>query len=246
MSAGTREGEAALRRALSSWAGRESGAYIVLVQRVGFLAAPSEATVAFVLAEYTTWQKKHDARRAPACAYTLGAVAAAVARTDRERARRLADRLVMDLYAAKTDDDRAALLRGLGNAGLSEDATALTIYAADPSDDVRAAAATGLRRMESDAAVAALLRLVTDKSGAVARAAVASLFRHALADAAWGALDDAIASDRIAELGRVTLVNELSQKLGDDPHVEVWLRLLHDARSTDPQLRMRIESLVAM
>ena len=243
--AGATEGEAALRRALASWAARDTDSYIVLVQRVGFLAAPSDASVDFVMTEYTKWQKKHDARRAQACAYTLGALAAAVAHTDREHARKIADRLVTDLYAAKTDDDRAALLRGLGNAGLAEDAAAVTIYAADPSDDVRAAVASGLRRMPSESAVATLLRLVTDPTGAVGRAAIASLFRHALNDSAWGTLNDAIAADRIGDAARVVLVNELAQRLGDDPHVETALRLLHDARSTDPQLKIRIESLVA-
>ena len=134
---------------------------------------------------------------------------------------------------------------GLGNAGLAEDAAAVTIYAADPSDEVRAAVASGLRRMPSESAVATLLRLVTDPSGAVARAAIASLFRHALTDSAWGTLNDAIAADRIGDAARAVLVNELARRLGDDSHVETALRLLHDARSTDPQLRIRIESLVA-
>ena len=39
---------------------------------------------------------------------------------------------------------------------------------------------------------------------------------------------------------------ELSRKLGDDPHAERSLRTLHDAPGTDAQLRMRIESLVAL
>ncbi len=243
--AGTSQGEAALRKALASWGSREPDTYIVLVQRVGFLAAPSDATIDFVGSEYAAWQKKHDARRTQACAYTLGALAGAVAHTDRERARKIADRLVMDLYAAKTDDDRAALLRGLGNAGLAEDVTAVTIYASDPSDDVRAAVATALRRMNADAAVPALLRLLTDKNGAVARAAVSSLFRHTLDDSAWAAINDTIATGRLAALARGALLNDLARKLGDDPHAETALRLLHDAPTTEPQIRMRIESLVA-
>jgi len=242
---GTVEGEAALRRALASWAARDPETYVLLVQRVGFLAAPSDATLDFVVREYDTWRKKRDARRAQACAYTLGALAAAASHARRERGRAIADRLVMDLYAAKTDDDRVALLRGLGNAGFAEDAAAITIYAADPGDDVRAAVAAALRRVDDDRAVAVLLRLVTDSSGNVARTAITSLFRHTLADASWSALDAAIATDKIPRTARAALVNELAKKLGDDAHAPVSLRLLHDAPSTDNDLRMRIESLVA-
>ena len=238
---GTAQAQKALEAALKAWAQRDDHTYVVLVQRVGYLRRPSIDTLAFVDAEYA---KHRGTDRGRACAYALGALAAAGRDEQAEKSNAIVTELVGDLAKAKSDDDRSALVRGLGNAGYPTTIGAIVAHRGSESADVRAAVAAALRKVDGPPVVDALLELVTDRDAVVAATAFASLFRKELDDATWARLHELFDARKISSSAHETLLSGLSARRGESPQVTAILVAIIASPDVDSSVRQRAESIL--
>lgn len=237
---GTPEAQRAAAEALRTWAAKDDASYVALVQRIGYLRHPSPDTLAFAEAEYL---RQKGTERGDACAYMLGALAAAAREGQPDRAQAIVARLVADLASA-AGDSREALIRGLGNAGFESALSAITAHKAAKDASVRAAVASAMRKMEGHAAVDALLELVVDEDAVVASTALGSLFRKHLDDDAWARLQRAAAEERIPEGAQSDLVNGLAARRAETPRAAAILVAMVAAPNLHPKTRMRVESVL--
>lgn len=242
--AGMPEGQAALARALTAWGARDDASYVILVQRIGYLRKPEGATLSFVEAEYARWR---GTPRGRACAYTLGALAAAASNEPSQAARAtvMVATLAEDLAKAKAVDEREARIRGLGNSGMPEAVPAILAQAKDGDVTIRLAVASALRRMDGDDVVDTLLALVTDPSADVASAALPSLFRQDLVDADWQALHVALVEHRIPKEAQDALVNGLAAHRGESPYVAAMLVAMAASDDVSPRVKARVETVLS-
>ncbi len=194
-SEGSPRAQAALRRSLE---GVEADpAYGLLVQRLGFLDAPTAETLEFLAARI---EGEHDLAAATALGSVVGKLG--------EEASEANERLVEMLDGREDEEGTAALLRGLGNAGLERNLSTVEAYAEDERVAVRASAAIALRKTGSEGARAVLRRLAGDPSEAVRGTALESLREvgpKAADSAALRALVEAgtIPSHQLVEAGRL-------------------------------------------
>jgi hypothetical protein len=237
---GTPEGQKALEAALRGWAS-EGSLFITLVQRVGYLRQPTLDTLAFVEGEYA---KNRATNRGYACAFTLGALAAAAREKYGDRANAIVATLTGDLAHTSDDTQREELLRALGNAGFESTVEAIVTHRASPSARVRAAVASALRRPEGPLVVDALLDLSTDADRVVATTAFASLFRKTLDDDAWARLHRAFDDGKISEGAQEALLTGLSSHRGESPQVTALLVAIVASPNATSQVKQRAESVL--
>jgi len=179
-STGHEQAQAAAMRVFDPEAGvlrKGSEEEAILFLRLGFFSRPTKALTDFVSERYAKAKAEDDTPMRRASAIALGDLVSAVARTDRLRARELDDALVLDLYAEKNVQDRATLIRALGNAALEEDAIAIRLQSHDPEPDVRAAVASAFRRFDSAEVRRTLIELIGDERLGVQSLAISSLDR---------------------------------------------------------------------
>lgn len=243
--AGHPRGQRAMVSALArgGWAeAAPDDVYTELVQRLGHLELPTVETLAFVERE-----RRAAARRAPrsprslALAYTLGAVARARGEVDRPAARRAMTELVGDLRVAKTAEEQAALLRAVGNGSFSEDAAEVLAFASSPDPGVRAAVASALRNMRAPdgAPLTAIVGLLSDAEGTVARSAAQSFARRDVSE--LEALDWTLLGS-VHPDARGPLADFLLTRRGDLRAADAVLERLAADPDTDGKLRQRIAS----
>ncbi len=240
VAAGTPEAQAALVRDLERGRFLDADERLVLLQRLSYLREPTAPTATYVANAYA---KSRHRPLGFAAAHTLGAIAAAVSTTDADAAAALVAPLVEDLSNTTSTDERTALVRALGNAGLPGTERAVVPYAADSDPALRQAVARSLRRTE-ESATTTLLALAADAEPLVAEAALDSLFRKELSDGDWAALARIVEKDEMPRLAQGRLVTGLGEHRGSSPKVpEILLRLLASP-SLDAKLVQQVEGIL--
>lgn len=149
-----------------------------LVQHTALVEAPIPELAAFVLAAHERAFVAGDDALRRASAYPLGALAGRIALTDAALAERML-RPLRDALAAATDpDDRAAVIAGLGNAGMPEDLERIRTLVDDPDARVRGDVINALRHHRSTASDDVLFVALRDPSRSVAATALATIADH--------------------------------------------------------------------
>lgn len=240
VAAGTPEAQAALVRDLERARFFDEDERLVLLQRLSYLREPSAPTVTYMANVYA--RSRHRALGF-AAAHTLGALAAVVSKGDADTAAALVAPLVEDLSTATSTEERAALVRALGNAGLPGTERAVVPYAEDPDPTLRQAVARSLRRTE-EPATKTLLALAGDAEPLVAEAALDSLFRKDLSEADWATLALIVEKDAMPRLAQGRLVTGLGEHRSSSPKVaEILLHLLAQP-SLDEKLVHQVEGIL--
>jgi hypothetical protein len=234
-SAGHHEAQLAMRAALGSDAATRDPAYGLLLQRFSAVARPEPESAAF-LADHAR-AGDHDLARASL--YALGATTGRLG--DASETRRYNDVLVEAYRAAKQPAERAAALRALGNAGLTDDVP-LAVAALGASDvEERAAATAALRHVVTPETTAALLDRVADPAAPVGAEALSALAARPLDDAELDRIAAAVDSASRETDGLV--VNLAASRLASSPNAAALLeRVL--AKTDDPSLQARIRTLL--
>lgn len=237
---GHAQAQAALRRLLATDAARQGPGAAALYQRLALLDAPDAATLDLAESRFDT---DEGPSRGPA-AVVLGAVAGQRHRSgDLEGARRANEKLVSALRAAGEPGERAALVLGLGNAGLEENVATLRALAEDEDSGVRGAVATALRKTATPEAEALLLDLLTDADPQVQLDASESLARQSVSDLTLRAVEARAASGAIALDAVPGVVTFLSAHLESEPG-RAALRALLARDGLDPVMQQRIRGLL--
>ena len=240
-SGGTAEAQAVMRDVLADPDVRARGKYGVWLQRFSFLWRPRPETAAFLLDEHTRALGEEDPLVRRGILYPMGTVAARVAAVDPVAAAALRTRLREALDAADTDDDLAAAIGGLGNAGAAEDVALVLAHAGAASPAVRAEVARALRTSTSPAATAALSRLLADSHPLVASVALSVLDeRHAGVDDSLRLAAFALGGAYVPALAP-RLTSALARRRDDDPWMRAALVAMRE-RTHDPRERNRIEA----
>jgi hypothetical protein len=152
-------------------------AYGLLVQKLGVVEHPTEATASYVESVYRDAHGRGDQQAALNDAAALGGVAGKLARGgDAAAARRIVSRLEGDLRSAATAEDRRGLILALRNAGAAGDPD-VRVFANDPSTTVRGELARSLGDVPTADARATLSSLALDGDTVVATNALQSLDR---------------------------------------------------------------------
>jgi hypothetical protein len=241
-SAGTPEAQAVMREALAvAPVQADRDLHARLLARFAFVRAPEAASATHVLTTHLAAAGDPDDPLYLTTLHTLGSVGRRASGRDPAVGAALHAALLLRLDAARTNDERIAALAGLGNYASAADVPRILVHAAAPAPEVRAQAATSLRRIPAPAARAALLDLVGDPDGDVAIAALGALdgMEPTVADA------DAVAS--LLAAGAVTpeihahAANVFSRWLAEEREVlgapaRRGLLALAD-RTTDPEQR---------
>jgi hypothetical protein len=167
----------------------EKEGYAHYLQRYMLLPKPARASAELLFSIYTgakTAKAAKEDTTADAAAVPLGAVAKKLTLAGEvELGTKIHGQLLSDLAAATGDENRIALLKGLGNGAFAEDDAVVAKYAASPASHVRDQAAFSLRNLDSPLSRATLFALAQDKNQNVAVTAVRALKRQSLSAADW-------------------------------------------------------------
>jgi hypothetical protein len=213
----------------------------LLRQRLTFVRHPSSETLAFV----TTKAGGTDSFRDPA-RMSLGAMAGALARSDRSPEAAAAAQRLVDWYDdARDDDERDVLVRALGNAGV--DGFDGPVLAAARADDprVRAVAASALRKLRSPRAHAALIALMRSNDAAVSRRAIDSLGERPFSAEVAEAVQAAVVDGALPDASYQPLVNLLAKNARTDATARATLTAILSADVHDAQVKARVRQILA-
>jgi len=237
---GHEQAQAATRALLSADSVRKDPAYAFLVQRIGYVAAPTAQTLAF--AETLRSDEDADIRRA--ATYSYGALAKGLAAGPRAvEATRITTALADELSRSDVVEDRVALLGALGNASTADSYGAVVGYAADKEAKLRHAAATALRGSEDRAHREALLGLMGDREVAVQRAAMRSLAEGELAAHEQRRIAEIVGQGQTARANDPLVVTLLQQRVTGDARDRA-LRFVLERADDDARLRARIRGIL--
>jgi hypothetical protein len=238
---GTPAAQTVLVDALRTLSEPEEDVYITLIQRLGHLRQPTEATARFIEDEHA---KRRGTPRGRAAAYALGAIAGAMEAEAPSRAESLLVPLVSAVKHATVFADKEAAIRGLGNAGIRSSLEIIAAENASPSVEVRRAVASALRKFDEPRAAETLVSLIGDSDTSTAVTAMQSLFRYDLSPSIWDAIERAYREGHIAKGAENTLVSALSEKRGEDPHAIGLLVAMVASPETSVEARQRAESIL--
>jgi hypothetical protein len=161
--------------ALDGTRGLESDrSYGLLMQKLGVIEHPTQATVAYVEAAYRDAHGRND-EAALNDAAALGGVASKLARSgDTVEAHRIVSRLEGDLRSARSSEEKRGLILALRNAGAAGDSD-VRAFAKDPNSNVREEVARSLGDVQTADSRAVLDSLAMDADPVVATNALQSL-----------------------------------------------------------------------
>ncbi len=234
----------ALVRLVNSAAVRNSPDRAALVQRFAFVDAPTTKSADTLLALYADGKRAQAEDLRLTSAFALGSAAGHMAKAgDSAAAQRYAGRLVDELAASKTSEDKAALLRALGNAGLESNTEVAKRYAEDADSDVREAATRALRKVETKAATDTLVGALVDNSGAVQAGALDGLTRRKLDDATLSQVAEAARANGFAKRLDGAILN-LCQRYPSSPAAAEMVRTVLARPDADPSLRARARMML--
>lgn len=175
-SAGSPEAQATMRKLLAAPAAREdAAAHRMLVQRFALVERPTRESLDFVRELGRDAERRGDGDTARAALVTEGAVIGRrlLAHEDDAAgdARALLARATKDL-SSHSAQERAALVKALGNLHHPDAATALAAHVKDGNAEVRASVASALRGTKGERTTQILFELAGDRDAHVARTAV--------------------------------------------------------------------------
>ncbi|CAN5924074.1 hypothetical protein BH11MYX4_BH11MYX4_46250 [soil metagenome] len=174
-SAGSPAAQTGMRRALEVPESRaDLGVYGRMIQRLGFVTAPTRESLTFALAPYDNPDVAGDADLRRVTGLTLGALAAHASGPTKALGDAIHARLVADVKAATTSEAKVALVAAVGNAARASDVPLLRSVAKESEPGVRESVARALRSVDSPETRTALREMITDSSADVARAAARS------------------------------------------------------------------------
>ncbi|MBZ4374930.1 HEAT repeat domain-containing protein [Corallococcus sp. AS-1-6] len=174
--AGHAQAQATLRTLLQSPEAREhAGAYVMMVQRAGFLTKPEPETGVMIHRLLERAREEHDVPVERATSYALGVWSSHLAPESAE-ARAAVRTLETAVSQAPGDEARAHALRALGGTRAERVVDVASPHLRAESPDVRAAAADALRGAPQELATRLLLdALETEKDRGVQRALLDAL-----------------------------------------------------------------------
>lgn len=213
----------------------DDAAFGLLVQRFSFVERPE--LVDLELLERLRSKAPRSAHHATT--YALGSTIGHLARTDLPSAERFAARLVDDLGRAHRSDEKIPLLAALGNAGLARDLELVASYARDKDPEVRAQAATALRRQTDPRALGPLLDLLGDDSPRVANHALDAIVEQRRPPAVIAAR---VAAGRTHPELDPKVVDLFAQQPDRDQGFRAALAVIR-ARTKDPRLIARLAKM---
>ncbi len=158
--------------------------YVAYIGRLSLLDAPDADSARFALALYDG----SEGHAKTAAAYAMGSIVSKLPPGDDELRAELNQRLIDDLIAEPSAQERAGLLVALGNAGQAENLPVIREAATSPASAVRAAAASALRKTPGPQTATVLVGLAADRNHEVQRAALRVLDGHPLSASAQQAL----------------------------------------------------------
>ncbi len=180
-SAGTPVAQAGMRRALEVPESRaDLGVYGRMIQRLGFVTAPTRESLVFAVDLYDSPAIVGDPDLRRVTGLTLGALAAHASGPARALGDSIHARLVADVKAATSAEAKIALVAAVGNAARASDVPLLRTVAKESESNVRESVARALRGVDSPETRVALREMITDPSADVARAAARSYDARAL------------------------------------------------------------------
>lgn len=244
--AGHGDAQAALRRALDSRAARADGpAHALLFQRLAFVDRPDAESIAYIARAYEGLGDEPDAPHLRyAAAYTLGSATRRLALAGEiERVEPYMRRLHDDLLEAQHPEERAHLLEALGNAGREEDLETILDAAHAEAPQVRRAAASALRKIDTGGARTGLIALAADSEVAVQAQAFAALDRHHLDDQALRRLAAVVTTGAVHAVNRPLVVTLLARRAEGSAPVDAMLARIEADAGDDPRLRARIRRI---
>jgi hypothetical protein len=237
--AGNGRYQSVMRQLLANRKVGTSDEYGQLLQRISLLKQPEPETAAFAWKTYQDGRSANDRDLGYASAFTVGSTARHL--DDADLARRYNRQLGDELRNARDAEERAMLLRALGNAGSNDNVPTMAAAAHDEDEDVRRAAAVGLRLTDTPESNTALIKLTADPSAAVQSSAMAALDQHALSPADFTALSEIVLAGATNEVNDQTLITLLLHHLDGGAPVTQMLQFVAN-RSSDSRVRARIAS----
>jgi hypothetical protein len=245
-SAGSPAAQHALVEALKLPAVRRSKERALLVQRISTIETPTAETLAAAWETYREGERSGDRDVRFAGAFALGASAGNAAKSGRvDEARDYVRKLRHAADGAKDPNDKAAMLRALGNAGLPETGDYVRRSSADGDPRVREAAALALREGDDRANTDVLVGLVGDASRDVQAAALASLAARPLDAAHLEAIAALVLAGRLDPELFGLLLNVVGPHAGEAPAVASIARFLLEHEGTSTPLRARARAVLA-
>lgn len=174
-SAGSPAAQSAMRRGLEAPETRaDLGGYGRMIQRMGFVAAPTRDSVEYVAALYDSPGITADADLRRVTGLTLGAMSGHATGGSKALGDSIHTRLVAEMKAARTSEEKIGLVAAVGNAAKASDLPVLRDVAKSEDRTVRESVARALRGIDSPETRTTLREMLTDPSAEVARAAAFS------------------------------------------------------------------------
>lgn len=178
-------------------------------------------------------QNSDDPRVVSAAVLGLGAMAFHLAETEPGRADAILDGLLRRLSTAQKENETIDVLGALGNSASPRALPALMRFASDKSALIRAAAFSGLRRMQSPKVDPILLSALESDPDPYARLeAAASLGHRAPSDDSFSVQVRAFDSEKDARI-RVVLLRNLARNYSQKPGVQELLAKAEASDSSD-------------
>lgn len=241
--AGSPEAQETLRALLDSPASKQDlKERVLLLQRLSLVEHPTPETVRYAAERFAAAEGPERI----ADGYSLGAVLGHLKANGEgtEQVRELGGQLVDGLRRARTPTDEQTYLRALGNAGLPEATAEIIAHAGSPDADVRAAAASALRKIPAPEATAALIDLAGARESDVQAAAFDALRGRTLSSGELDRLAALAAAGKVDERNLGLLVAAVSPSAGNAAGRAV-LQALAPRITRDAALRARVQALLA-
>ena len=244
-SAGSDEAQAALRKLLDSKAaGSDETERAILFNRVGLVSEANADTAEFVKQHFEALKEKPLSPMRVASAYALGSVASQQRELgNKAQAEALNATLVDTLEEASAPEEKAVMLRAMGNAAMPENVDTLAEYTRHASSDVRAAAATALRDTHTETSMQALLELLKDPEWPVQQAALATLSGYTLPAAEAQQVEDLVVSGVVGSRNDPLLVTVLARNATPEHPLLASLGHVLARNQQNGQLAARIRSV---
>lgn len=247
VSAGTDQAQGTLRDILASPEARANrGTWEQLYPRLGLVERPSRESVHAVLTDHTGALTSGDESARTVTAFTLGSMAGALRERDPALAELAGDVLLDDVHLAETANRRARALRALGNSGDPRAVDAARAPFSDPDPEVRAAAATALRKVHTAGATALLLeQLGTEASGPGQAALFDALAGRSLTPDQLGHVRSLLVERRLSPGAERRLLDLLAAERTASPELLQSLQALITNPGVAPANRVRARDLLA-
>jgi HEAT repeat protein len=212
---GSTQAQAALVSAVEARSGEWPALY-QLIPALGLGANPTPEAVATIRGLAFA---SPDPRIASTAQLALGTMARNATGSSPERAAEIVDLILAHVDSASFAHDPGQLLLVLGNTGSERALPTITRFTDHAVSEVRAAAATALRFVETARAEALLLRMLSsDQDGAVRAAAAYALSFRALTHDAFQAQKTALLNDTDKDV-RLAVLSNLGKALGARPEI---------------------------